>query len=571
MRRERKTSRRVAAEPRVVFAAALAAAVLGLVAGTVGGAPGGGLVPSRATNGETGPSGSGPSLSPERTKPGAPAPAPAPTPPPSPPPAPPAPPGPGAGSAPPVCPGGAAALSAAEVAGLLDRAAAAIDAPYTVAVVDRAGRPLGVLAKAGSAADPDRAVALARTGAFFSNDQAPLSSRTVRFVSGIHFPPGIARTPNAALYGIELTNRGCELNAAFEPGKAVPPAKRLAGGPCRPGATAGCGLGPVTGKADLRDSDPRAVDPGGVPVFRGGALVGGIGIAGLAPAPAEFAAVAALVPAFLPAVAPPGVVFIDGVRLPFVEQTARPAGTAPDPAPAGAALVAPRDGGCAPEGFLVAPRDGSRLSRAEVEQIVAQSIAAAERTRAVIRLPLGSRSRMVIAVGDLDGELLALYRMPDATVFSIDVAAAKARNVVWFSSSAGKADLHPAFPPGQAITNRTISYGSQPLFPAGIDGSGPGPFFDLFRADAAAPCSQGSQPASPNQNGVVFFPGSIPLYRGRDLVGGLGISGDGVEQDDYVSFLGAADFRPPEDLWADRVFVDGVRMPFLKLPRNPEG
>jgi len=35
----------------------------------------------------------------------------------------------------------------------------------------------------------DVAVALARTGAFFSNDEAPLSSRTVRFISGIHFPP----------------------------------------------------------------------------------------------------------------------------------------------------------------------------------------------------------------------------------------------------------------------------------------------------------------------------------------------------------------------------------------------
>ncbi len=36
------------------------------------------------------------------------------------------------------------------------------------------------------------AVALARTAAFFSNNQAPLSSRTVRFISGVHFPPGIS-------------------------------------------------------------------------------------------------------------------------------------------------------------------------------------------------------------------------------------------------------------------------------------------------------------------------------------------------------------------------------------------
>lgn len=471
----------------------------------------------------------------------------------------------------PVCTNGARALSRSEVSRLLTSAAGAVETPYTVAVVDRLGRPLGVLEKMGSAADPDRAVALARTAAFFSNDQAPLSSRTVRFVSGIHFPPGVARTPNAALYGIENTNRGCELNVPFASGRDVPPAKSLNGKPCRPGDILGCGLGPITGKADLFDSDPDAVDPGGVPVFRGSALLGGIGVSGLPPNQAEFAAVAAISQGFLPDVAPPGVVFIDGIRLPFVEQTTRPEGTAPGSA-TGTLRVPPRDGRCVPEGFLVEPRAGSRLSRAQVERIVDQAVATASRTRAVIRLPNGSRARMVIAVGDLDGSILALFRMPDATVFSIDVAVAKARNVVWFSKPVGKADLHPNFPSGQAVTNRTISFGSQPLFPAGIDGSGPGPFFrNLFVRDTNRPCSQGSQPTNPNQNGVVFFPGAIPLYEGRDLVGGLGISGDGVEQDDYVSFFGAEGFQPPEDLWADQVFVDGVRMPFLKFPRNPEG
>ena len=54
----------------------------------------------------------------------------------------------------------------------------------------------------------------ARSAAMFSNAEAPLSTRTVRFISGIHFPPGVPNTPNAALYGIENTNRGCQLNAA---------------------------------------------------------------------------------------------------------------------------------------------------------------------------------------------------------------------------------------------------------------------------------------------------------------------------------------------------------------------
>jgi uncharacterized protein GlcG (DUF336 family) len=486
---------------------------------------------------------------------------------------PPPPPPPPKNGPPPVCPDGQLALAAGEVAALAQAAAAAIDAPtLTVAVVDRAGQVLGLFRKPGTgAADDDRAVGLARTGAFFSNDQAPLSSRTVRFISGIHFPPGIANTGSGPLYGIESTNRGCPLGVSFLPGRAVAPAGSLGGGPCQGAAQAGCGTGPVTGKADLFDSDEGTVDPGGVPLFRGSAVVGGIGVAGAPPAAAEFAAFTAASGGFLPAVAAPGVVFVNGIRLPFVTQRRRPAGVNPGTAAGGSFAVGPVTGGCVPEGYLAGPAAGSRLSPAEVGQVVQQAAAAAARTRAQIRLPIGSRTRMVIAVSDLDGSILALYRMPDATVFSIDVAVAKSRNVVYLSagSASAQADL-PGVPPGTAVTNRTIGFGAQPLFPPGIDGSGAGPFFGLLQQDAANPCTQGSQAAGPRQNGVVFFPGSVPLYHGNVLAGGLGVSGDGVDQDDYVTFLGAQGFLPPESLWADRVFVGGVRLPFLKFPRNPE-
>jgi uncharacterized protein GlcG (DUF336 family) len=465
--------------------------------------------------------------------------------------------------------------------GLLNAAAAAVNFPtLAVAVVDRPGNVLGLyLQGSPTPAQQDQAVGLARTGAFFSNDQAPLSSRTVRFVSGLHFPPGIARTGNAALYGIESTNRGCDLNVTWNPGKFLPRATSVAGGTCNAFDTAGCGTGPVTGKVvDLsgapRDTNPSAVNPGGLPIFRGGMLVGGIGVAGV-PAgkldAAEFAAFLAIVSSGLtpfPSPVPdPGVVFIDGIRLPFVRQTQRPAGVSAGSA-SGTMTVGPAVGQCAPDEYLVGPTAGSNLSLAEVRQIVQQAVDAASRTRAVIRLPIGRRTRMVIAVGDVDGRILALYRMPDTTVFSVDVAVAKARNVAWFSGP-GAADL-PEVPAGTAISNRTLSFGGQPLYPAGIDGSGPGPFFDLFRNDVLRPCSQGFAPPGANQNGIVFFPGSLPLYKGGLLVGGLGVSGDGVEQDDYVTFLGAQGFLPPKNLWADNVFVDGVRLPFLKFPRNPE-
>jgi len=490
-------------------------------------------------------------------------------------------------SSPPICsddlqPGqpGQRALSPAEVKSVALAAAGVIAAPpsppMTIAVVDRAGNVLGLYRQAGAGtANDDLAIGLARTGAFFSNDQAPLSSRTVRFISGIHFPPGIANTSNAALYGIELTNRGCDLGITFIHGQEVPPAGSSAGGLCKGAAqTAGCGTGPVTGKVDLFDSDPSAVNPGGLPLFRGAAVVGGIGVAGAAPAEAEFAAFAAAAAAgFLPNVAQPGQVFINGIRLPFVEQTQPPAGTSIGSPSGGFVPPGPtKNGSCAPNGYLAGPSAGSQLSAAEVDQVVQQAIAGASRTRAQIRLPIGSRARMVIAVSDLDGTILALYRMPDATVFSIDVAVAKSRNVVYFSGGSPQVsnDL-PGVTAGFAVTNRTIGFGAQPLFPPGIDGSGPGPFFGLFQADAANPCTQGSQTASPqHQSGIVFFPGSVPLYHGANLAGGLGVSGDGVDQDDYVTFLGAQGFLPPTDLWADNLFIGGVRLPFLKFPRNPE-
>ena len=46
------------------------------------------------------------------------------------------------------------------------------------------------------------------------------------------------------------------------------------------------------------------------------------------------------------------------------------------------------------------------------------------------------------------------------------------------------------------------------------------------------------------RNGIITFPGGIPLYKGGALVGGIGVSGDGVDQDEAVALAGAAGFRP---------------------------
>jgi uncharacterized protein GlcG (DUF336 family) len=176
---------------------------------------------------------------------------------------------------------------------------------------------------------------------------------------------------------------------------------------------------------------------------------------------------------------------------------------------------------------------------------------------------------MAIAVADLNGAILGLRRMPDSTLFSVDVAVTKARNMVYFNSgSRTVADL-PGIPKGTAITNRTISFGAQPLFPPGIDGSQSGPFFDLYKMDLANPCTQGFEPPNSNQSGIVFFPGSVPLYRNGILVGGLGVSGDGVEQDDFVASGGSKGFEAALSIRADQISIGNIRLPYLKFPRNP--
>lgn len=469
-----------------------------------------------------------------------------------------------------------AELSAADVRSIAQAAASAVNVPYVVAVTNREGDILAVYQKPGFSPGSignfsqtvdtnELAVSLARTGAFFSNDQAPLSSRTVRFISGIHFPPGVTDTANAALYGIENTNRGCTLSANFNPGESIPPARSING--------ANPGLGVTTGKFDVNDSNPNAVNPGGVPIFKNGVLLGGVGVGGASNDVAEFAAFSGATNRGLgPSPAPPGVVFIDGIALPFVNQTTLPAGMSAGSPAGGTYLVGPiASPQVAPEGYLVGPKAGplGGLSSVQVNQIVMSAVTTANQTRAVIRLPDGVRAKMVIAVADLDGTIIALYRMSDATIFSVDVAATKARNMVYFNSVARvPADL-PGVSVGTALTNRTISFGTQPFFPPGIEGTAAGPFFALYTNDVANPCTQGSHPVGPNQSGIVFFPGSEGIYVSGQLVGGLGVSGDGVDQDDFVTSGGDAGFEPPASMRADQIVINGVRLPYLKFPRNP--
>src|SRR5262245_13702197 len=230
-------------------------------------------------------------------------------------------------------------LAATDVQQLLARAAAATASnDAIIAIVDRNGRILGVHVEGG--VDPgllanaasltfaiDGAVAKARTGAFFGNNQAPLTSRTIQFISqstiterevnsspdvldpnsplrgpgfvapvglGGHFPPQIANTPQVDLFAIEHTNRDSIIHPGFDGVKGtsddIPLSNRFNINPAF--VPAGQTLFPpesygfVSGIFPNAQSRGIATLPGGVPIYKqvdpndpkSLVVVGGIGV-----------------------------------------------------------------------------------------------------------------------------------------------------------------------------------------------------------------------------------------------------------------------------------------------------
>lgn len=551
-------------------------------------------------------------------------------------------------------------------------------------------------------------------------NESDLTKRGPGFVApvgiGGHFPPAIAHTPQVDLFGIEHTNRDSivhpGLNSVHE---TTDPTLAVIGGddillPGRFNATYEAGksiaapesYGFASERLLTAQSRGIATLPGGIPLYRGFDVVGGIGVffpgtvdadgagpqqlgdatfeQGFVPginqseaqrtnAPkvleAEYIALAAAggaafgglgltkatvgaitdananVVAASPFLLPFGRIDLVGITLQIIGPTPGVSGVkkvlkvgtelgvgantgANQIVTGGGDLTL--DGVEVPEGWLVKPPVGS-----DAETIILQALETAGETRAAIRLKVrnsddparlktvpGARTSMVLAVADTDGNIIGLYRMHDSTIFSIDVAVAKARNTTYYADAAQLAlnlvdqvddnnDGVSDVPLGTAFSNRTFRFLAEPRFPQGVDGSKPGDFSILndpgFKTDllksknptkaAGAVENIGAPVASTafesvlgfdsfnvgrnfrqvdnivNQNGIIFFPGSAPLYDSGVLSGGFGVSGDGVDQDDVVTFFGVAGFRPPDGMEADDYRVRRTRLPYQKFNRNP--
>ncbi|MDZ7268647.1 MAG: heme-binding protein [candidate division KSB1 bacterium] len=478
-----------------------------------------------------------------------------------------------------------------------------------VAVVDREGNVLGVfhMNGAGQAVPAAQAllgeIAKARTAAYLSSNQHGFTTLTACFITRGHFPPTASNTAAGPLFGVPFSQ--------LPTGDVQPN-----GGPLPP-------LGPP--QPNPRNIPGLTSISGGVPVYKNGALAGGLGISGgsdtfvaasVNPAVAsallnsmfnycqgvsrdEIIALAAVRGYEVPRDRRGDTIMLDGIQLLYAN-TEPPAfnlrltfdslatlGTV-DPAFPIRATPPPRlpmEG----EVRLDATRDfrikaGRVLSADEVRQIINQAVARANRTRAAIRRPPGSAARVVIAVSDIDGTLLGIWRMADAPTFSLDVAAQKARSAVAFSDpndALGQQmrtllGLSAGAP--LAVSTRAFGFLSQRYYPPGIDlGAQPqttpvesGPFYQNVDAQFDFTLQQTMQNRPPFINGIQIFPGGIPLYKNGQLAGGIGVSGDGVEQDDYIAAGGAQGFEPPPAIRTDQYSYRNVKLPYLKFPRQPE-
>jgi uncharacterized protein GlcG (DUF336 family) len=542
-------------------------------------------------------------------------------------------------------------LTAAQVQAIVNQAAneaVARGAPATIAVVDRVGNVLAVAQMTGARANvtitsntgvttgleglvvPSTLAAISKavTGAFLSSGGNAFSTRTANEIIQTHFPLGFNGIPAGPLFGVQFSQLPC---SDFSRG--------LTGGV--PSA------GPQHSPLGL------AADPGGLPLYLNGVLVGGIGAMSAATysinpsvndvdSNDEAIALAGSSGFDAPVQIRAQNIAVNGTNLDFLgpSQVHAPVTSAPPAIAAPLVAVpgfftagAPQDGkrygaadsGVFPDASLGAPSyppainafvfgtgalanrftptttgipaDGNAITAAEALNLVASALAVANDARAGIRVPSNTHAQVTVSVVDLDGNVLAMARTPDAPVFGADVSLQKARSSVFFSRgdalsafneikalggvassptgtfayyvNAVSVNAPALFSSGTAFSEISIGALARPFLPDGNDNEGNGPLslpiglwsvfstgvqLDLVKPDLAVILGGGPAPAAgcgsttglpantkgitQIANGLQIFSGGYPVYRGNELVGGVGVSGDGIQQDALIAYLG---------------------------------
>jgi uncharacterized protein GlcG (DUF336 family) len=511
------------------------------------------------------------------------------------------------------------------------------DDDRVIAVVDREGRALAVwlvdrgppsaIGEAALAEAVGDAVSRAGTAAFLSSNENAFTTRTAAFIVQQNFPPGVPNRPNGPLVGVNFSNLSfTDTNTFKAPVGAVFPAPPVPG---------------ISGPQDTESATPMAATlrsvpyaslsgaAGGIPLFKDGLLIGGVGISGndvvmneiqIGSKPSFNESIALGAQAGFrpnPLIAGSNVL-IDGIRVAYQvgggsnATVADPVTYLSNPANGQAVVLSDIDGvvGTADDGpvdyspkgspaaatypnpFGLVDRSGvpgelrtairadptpgsidgqARLSAAEVESILRLSAQRSSITRAGIRLPRGQAARVwITVVGNPDSEgteppVLGTYRTPDAPFFSWDVSVQKARTAIFFSRGLERGDP-------RAFSSRSVGFLAQSMYPPGIVGTAKGPLEGLQKLLSIKGGKIPLEPINDNvPNGITIFPGGFPLYRNGYLVGAVGVSGDGIEQDDIIGASGARDFAPPPAARSDSMVYERARIPYARFPRVASG
>jgi uncharacterized protein GlcG (DUF336 family) len=515
------------------------------------------------------------------------------------------------------------------------------------------------------------AIAKAVTGAYLSSAGNAFSSRTASQIVQEHFPPAptTAGLESGPLFGVQFSQLPCsDFNQRF-------------------GSIGTAALiGPKRSPLGL------SADPGGLPLYKNGVVVGAIGVMGdgdygfdsntldIDDDDEEAIALAGIQGFAPPAAVTANRISVDGTQLrfsdvvvsdlsPLQKNYAAISGTAgnlivvkgyaSNTIIAGSAYGTEASGIRAStvaefknrDAFVMTDGAGANrfpirgatdaanvttpLTAAETRAILEEAFIVMSRARAQIRQPLDSRAQVSVSVVDTHGEILGIVRSPDAPIFGTDVSLQKARTASFFSNSVAASDLlgNPdgdvaafvgrvrtflndpnALTGTVAFADRSGGNLSRPYFPDGELGRPNGPLsrpiedFNPFATGLQAaliflnlgqhlafvtgtapmdtPMRCTSTPdAVPGQNrlenGIQIFPGSVPIYRGNQLIGGLGVSGDGIDQDDMISFLGLHNAgqrigsigNAPKAMRADNVVVNlgnaNVRLRYISCPFAP--
>ena len=265
-----------------------------------------------------------------------------------------------------------------------------------------------------------------------------------------------------------------------------------------------------------------------------------------------------------------------------------------------------------------------QLTKAEVEQIIAQAATQAMWMNPGAIIAVTDREGFVLGAWDLQGRIpspLPAFDLGSTSTLRtyglLAGAITRAGTAAFLSSDE------------EALTTRTAGYITQQHFPPGVTNTPPGPlvgvgfsnlfFSDINRikqivnpllplmpfdpADLRASLTPGDRKRiSPGVRGNPILPGSlndspggVPLYKNGHLVGAIGVTGDGTptdlapaaaiilnevqlyattgyvpitqaDADEFVALAGQTAFRPSPEIVATNVLINGIRIPYVFQP-----